>query len=131
MTHFIKILILMTLAFLTLTPAQESLQIKGDFVGTVRLGPDAGAVWQGLLTLNVTTDGAISGTLEEATGTISVSGTVTGQSITLVFAFADGKHVIGTGGLNRAINKQPSFMGGTLSGPSEGDIGDWGYGIGG
>jgi hypothetical protein len=84
-----------------------------------------------LLTLNVAADGAISGTLEETAGTIKVSGTVTGQSITLVFELEGGKYVIGTGGLNRAIDKQPSFMGGTLSGPNEGDIGDWGYGLGG
>jgi hypothetical protein len=68
--------------------------------------------------------------LEDSTGTINVSGTLIGQSITLVFELTD-KLVIGTGGLNRAIDKQPSFMGGTLSGPTEGDIGDWGYGIGG
>jgi hypothetical protein len=101
-------------------------------IGTIRLGPDTGEVWQGLLTLDIAADGAMSGTLEQSSGeTLPVSGTVTGQSITLVFELSDGKYVIGTGGLNRDIHDNPTVLGGTLSGPNEGDIGDWGYGIGG
>jgi hypothetical protein len=69
--------------------------------------------------------------LENSAETINISGTLMGQSITLVFEVAPDTYVIGTGGLNRTIDNQPSFMGGTLSGPSEGNIGDWGYGIGG
>jgi hypothetical protein len=133
MIKLLKALTAITLAFafLNLANTQETLQLTGDFVGTVRLGPDAGTVWQGLLILNVAANGEITGTLKDSTGTLKVSGTVTGQSITLVFDLGDSKYVIGTGGLNKDVRNNPTIMGGTLSGPNEGDIGDWGYGIGG
>ena len=118
-------------AFLMAT-AQSSTQLMGNFVGTVRLGPDKGMVWKGVLRLTVATNGAVSGTLERPGGsTVKVTGTVIGQSISLVFDLGGGKYVFGTGGLNRDLRQKPSAMGGTLAGPNEGNIGDWGYGIGG
>jgi hypothetical protein len=79
--------------------AQEAVQLTGNFVGTIRLGPDQNKSWQGLLTLTVDEQGAITGTLEQSSGeTLTVSGTVTGQDITLIFELENGKYVIGTGG---------------------------------
>lgn len=132
MINRFRTLTFISLAIFLLNTAQASTELKGNFTGTVRLGPDMGAVWQGLLTLSVAADGTLAGTLEQPTGeTIIVSGTAIGQSITLIFDLGDGNYVIGTGGLNRNIHDHPTIMGGTLSGPNEGDIGDWGYGIGG
>jgi hypothetical protein len=132
MNRFFKSMIMVLLSFLTLSTAQASTEFSGEFVGTVRLGPDKDKVWQGHLRFAVDAMGAVTGMLEQTSGeTIGVSGTVTGQSITLVFDLGDGKYVIGTGGLNKDVRNNPTIMGGTLSGPNEGDIGDWGYGIGG
>jgi hypothetical protein len=117
--------------FLSAT-AQTSPQLVGKFTGTVRLGPNAGLVFQGNLTLSLGAGGAVKGTLVRPDGPpIAVTGTVVGQAITWVFDLGGGRYIFGTGGLNRDIRQKPSTVGGTLSGPSEGDIGDWGWGIGG
>ena len=132
MSRFFKPIMIALLSFLTLSTAQASTEFSGVFVGTARLGPDKDQVWQGNLTLAIDAMGAVTGMLKQANGeTIPVSGTVVGQSITLVFDLGDGKYVIGTGGLNKDVRNNPTIMGGILSGPNEGDIGDWGYGIGG
>ncbi len=124
-------LLLALMLALSVVVAQNQTQLSGKFVGTVRLGPDKGMSWKGILKLSVASSGAVSGVLERSgAASVKVSGTAMGQSITLVFDLG-GKYVFGTGGLNRDIRQNPTALGGTLSGPAEGDIGDWGYAIGG
>ncbi len=125
------VLALLIVGLFQMATAQPNTQLSGNFVATVRLGPDKDMVWKGVLKLSVDASGAVSGTLETPGATVvKVSGTVVNHSVTLVFDLG-GKYIFGTGGIDYDIFHDPKIMGGTLSGPGEGDIGDWGYAIGG
>lgn len=110
------------------TPAAGSGDVcMQEFTATVRQGPSAGTTLTGILQLPATETGAIdNGVLwladEES---VDVVGQATGRLIGLVFTVADGQTIYGTGVMENALAECGGGMGGTFSGPTEGDSGDW------
>lgn len=108
--------------------AQDSKECSFSFVAGVRFGPNEGLEARGLLKLNVTRDGSLSGELGLADGSaIPVTGTTVGQSINMIFNLGGSRYIYGVG-----TSLEPMFdacggfaLGGPLAGPEEGDLGDW------
>jgi hypothetical protein len=106
-------------------------QISMGFEAAVRIGPSAGTVLDGMLTLDMSEDGAIDrGSFVLADGAeIPVVGQISGRAISLLFDLGDGAFVAGTGLAQDDLERCPEvidgFVGGPLAGPGEGDLGDW------
>ena len=128
----IGLAVLFAIGLTALASHPGSVTLRGRFTATVRLGPDRGWFLAGDLRLEVNRDGTASGRLTRmGKATVNVSGTIKAQAVHLAFEVDGAKYVFGTGVLDRPVDASPKAMGGTLAGPREGDIGDWGYGIGG
>lgn len=113
--------------------AQSSVSCRiQDFEATVHYGPDAGLSLGGVLTLQLDASGDTHGTLVRADGSqVNVVGQVTGRAINLALDLGNGRRVVGVGTADADIRSCQGAIGGQLSGPEPGDLGDWGYAIGG
>lgn len=106
--------------------------VKGPFVATVHVGPSTGLSVRGELVLEVDERGRAEGTVTQPDGRqIATSGQVDGRSVALVFDLGDGRRLYGTGVGTEDIVDTPGEFGGPLAGPEPGDLGDWGYALGG
>ncbi len=102
-----------------------------SFEAAVHVGSDAGLSLAGTLLLEVT-DGSAEGTMTRDDGTsLPLVGQVTGRAISLVIDLGDGQYIFGTGASWNDFLSCDSVGGGTFTGPNPGDLGDWGYAIGG
>lgn len=105
---------------------------SGQFTGTVRIGPDAGFVLSGKLTIRIDEKGVIEGMLvRENAAAVRTGGQANGRAINLIFHLPDEKIMFGVGTLENDIRECRGAVGGPLVGPAEGDIGDWAYALGG
>ncbi len=106
-----------------------------NFQGIVRVGPSTGTAVQGTLTVQVGKDGDLSGSLATSDNkTIGMVGQLTGRAINVAFEYqkptasAPGQYIFGSGTFWTPVsstNPCGDNMGGTFSGPQDGDIGDW------
>src|SRR5262249_34904120 len=104
---------------------------KGDFQAGITQGPDSGFSIDGTLDLTVM-DRVASGTLTlKSGGTVSVSGQVDGRALNLAFEVVGGEYIFGVGPSTDDFSNCAGKAGGPLAGPQPGDLGDWGYAIGG
>jgi len=131
-----------TLAFQTtgVAHAQTKPAVLGtcnmDFSATVRQGPSAKTTLAGTLSFDLASDGSITGQLTEKDGSqITMAGQVVGRAISVAFQLKPfdlskgdkGSYIFGTGTAFNPINGNDcgGAMGGTFSGPQDGDDGDW------
>jgi hypothetical protein len=112
--------------------AAHGLGCVSSFEATVRQGPGPGSL-KGTLTLKTTASGRLSGVLvprhRRHTGRkvvgLAVYGEIRGNSLTLKVATGV-NHMTGTGASARAIKSCKDIpRRGTLTGPKQGDAGDW------
>ena len=110
----------------------QSGSIKGPFEATVHTGPSEGLSVEGELELEVDEDGRAEGSVTQSNGeSVETSGQVNGRSIDLVFELGGGERLYGSGAATSDIVDTDDEFGGPLAGPEPGDLGDWGYAIGG
>jgi|SRR5579859_1826477 len=109
---------------------------KLDFSATVRQGPSVNTTQAGTLSFGLAADGSLSGKLTEKDGSqIVMAGQVNGRAINVAFQLKPfdlakgdkGSYIFGTGTAFDPINGDDcgGEMGGTFSGPQDGDDGDW------
>ncbi len=127
-------LALVALGLMT-TAAQSSADAAyactGDFQAGITQGPDANFSVDGTLDLTVA-DRVATGTVTlKSGGTVNVTGQVDGQALNLAFEIAGGKYIFGVGTSTDDFANCTGVAGGPLAGPQPGDLGDWGYAIGG
>jgi len=142
-------LVLLLIGILALQIARPNLTVQAqtkpavlstcnlDFSATVRRGVSANTTLAGQLSFDLATDGSITGNLTEKDGTqIAVAGQVIGRAISVAFQIKPfdlskgdkGSYIFGSGVAFDPItgNDCGGVMGGTFSGPQDGDGGDWG-----
>jgi hypothetical protein len=106
------------------------------FTATVRQGPSTNTTLSGTLSLDLSSDGSVTGQLTEKDGThVAVAGQVIGRAISIALQLKPfdlakgdkGSYIFGTGTAFDPINGNDcgGAMGGTFSGPQDGDEGDW------
>ncbi len=114
----------------TTTPA-TTFDCTSDFEAGIRQGPDANFTVTGTLELKVA-DRVVTGALMLDNGsTIDVTGQVDGRALNLAFEVYGGNYMFGVGTATDDFSTCKAMAGGPLAGPQPGDIGDWGYGLGG
>lgn len=102
-----------------------------DFRADIRRGPsslpNAQRTIEGVLELTLADDGAIDvATFTDDDGNpFSVVGQATGRAISLRFALGDDEVLVAVGAGQEAVGDCRGEMGGLLSGPQSGDLGDW------
>jgi hypothetical protein len=98
-----------------------------DFRATVRQGPHAGLILQGILDLPLTDTGAVdAGVLTQPDeSTLPVVGQITGRSVSLLFNLGEAGLVYGVGTSQFPANVGGGVLGGPFVGPGDGDSGDW------
>ncbi len=108
-----------------------------DWTGNVRLGPDAGAMivpgaaqpgeLKGTMTLSLGGDGAIEqGQLTLPDGTsMTVVGQATGRALSLRLTDGSGRVLVAVGAGEQAITACSGRIDGSLTGPQNGDLGEW------
>ena len=102
------------------------------FDASVRTGPDAGWTLKGNLVLTVDPTGSATGVLTQADGSdVKAVGQVNGRAINLAFDLGQDMYIFGAGTLTNTLSECTGQVGGPFAGPKAGDLGDWGYGIGG
>lgn len=103
-----------------------------DFEATVYYGPSAGRSFSGRLDLQIESSGELSGTLTQLDGVqISISGQTNGHALNLLFDLGSSQYVFGAGTTQFNLRDCRGVGGGPFSGPMPGDIGDWGFALGG
>jgi hypothetical protein len=103
-----------------------------DFEASIHSGPNAGLDLRGNLTLTIDPSGAVTGILSQPSdGDLNVIGQVNGLAINLALELAPDTYIFGVGTLTHNISDCTGQIGGLFAGPQAGDLGDWGYGIGG
>jgi hypothetical protein len=98
------------------------------FDATVRIGPNAGSAYVGMLNLAVEPDGRVDqGRFSLVDGTaLPVVGQIQGRSLGLLFELGEGRNLYGVGSAAAGIEEQfGDSLGGPFAGPNPGDIGDW------
>ena len=121
---------LVALAFSASSLAQNNMQpaYSLNFDASVRQGPDKGLSLKGKLTFNVDEDGTVTGKLTQKNGKVfKMSGQAYGRMVTMAFYVKDKGFIYGSGMFLEKLDGKFSGLraGGTLSGPREGDLGDW------
>ncbi len=108
-----------------------------DWTGNVRLGPDAGVMivpgaaqpgeLKGTMSLSFGGDGAIDqGQLQLPDGTtMTVVGQATGRALNLRLTDATGRVLVAVGTGEQPISACSGRIDGSLTGPQNGDLGDW------
>jgi hypothetical protein len=103
-----------------------------DFEATVHFGPSAGRSFSGRLDVQLESSGELSGTLTQPDGVqLPVSGQANGRALNLLFDLGNSGYVFGAGTTQFNLDDCRGVGGGPFSGPLPGDIGDWGFALGG
>jgi hypothetical protein len=102
-----------------------------DFTAVVRQGPTRGMILAGKLRLRASRDGAVDGSVVSNDGAVLVNlvGQVNGHALYLTFDLGySGRtrtRMFAVGTLSTAFPDCTGAMGGSLTGPQDGDLGDW------
>ena len=119
---------LASLAWTAMASAAQTC-VRHGFRASVHQGPSAGLAMRGTLRLTIGRSGALNGALIQRSGRkvnrIRVVGQVQGRSISLLMKLRGRRYVAGTGTIEHPIRRCRGFIGGTLAGPFNGDIGSW------
>jgi hypothetical protein len=82
--------------------------------------------------VRIESSGELTGTLAQPDGVqLPVSGQADGRALNLLFDLGNGQHVFGAGTTQFDLRECRGAGGGPFSGPMTGDIGDWGFALGG
>ncbi|MBX3083685.1 MAG: hypothetical protein KF716_18775 [Anaerolineae bacterium] len=103
-----------------------------NFEATVHTGTSTGLAMKGELVLSLDPTGSATGVLTQTDGTaIKAVGQVNGHAINLTLELGQDMYIFGVGTLTNSISECMGQVGGPFAGPKAGDLGDWGYAIGG
>lgn len=105
--------------------------VINDFQAMVRQGPTRGMILAGRLRLRADYNGEVVGTIVSPDNAVLVhlSGTVVGRALNLTFDLGYSGYtrtrMFAVGTLTTPFPDCTGAMGGTITGPQDGDIGDW------
>jgi hypothetical protein len=105
----------------------QGVDLSGTFEATVHVGPDRGLTLRGQFTAHVTPQGRLTGRVTPKKGrAVAVVGQITGLAVNLAFTLGAGRYLFGVGtSLSEIKPGTMGEMGGPLTGPRGGDLGDW------
>jgi hypothetical protein len=130
-TMLISLLALIVLLHSSRTQAADDITCTIDFEASIHSGLSAGLSLKGDLVLTVDPAGSATGTLTQASGDIKAVGQLNGHAINLALELAPDSYIFGVGTLTGSFSDCTGQIGGPFAGPQAGDLGDWGYAIGG